>query len=205
MGIEGFKTGDDDEDEDVETKVPEGQRGRYVEITESEVHEFFEDLEYSFVICNEDPSNELVFESNRPMPDNKDITLRVFSSVDERSGKGRDKGSDAIRTVLWHRQLNRPIGGRTRTHRIATWRKNLKKKIESLVEETDEYIKECPKCQGYLVEREGSYGKFLGCTNWKPEGRGCDYTQPVDEEVPDEFTEEEEDEDDDEFLGFAFE
>lgn len=33
----------------------------------------------------------------------------------------------------------------------------------------------CPECDGYLVEREGKFGKFLGCSNYPK----CTYTQNI--------------------------
>ena len=39
--------------------------------------------------------------------------------------------------------------------------KNIKKENEKKIEEGI-----CPKCGGKLVEREGKYGKFLGCSNF---------------------------------------
>ncbi|MEQ9400927.1 MAG: UvrD-helicase domain-containing protein [Longimicrobiales bacterium] len=36
----------------------------------------------------------------------------------------------------------------------------------------------CPKCvAGVLVERSGPYGRFTGCTGWRPDGSGCDFTR----------------------------
>ena len=38
----------------------------------------------------------------------------------------------------------------------------------------------CPGCGiGALIEREGPRGPFLGCSEWRPDGRGCDYTENV--------------------------
>lgn len=36
----------------------------------------------------------------------------------------------------------------------------------------------CPSCwQGYLSKRTGPYGDFLGCTRWKRDRTGCNYTR----------------------------
>jgi DNA helicase-4 len=36
----------------------------------------------------------------------------------------------------------------------------------------------CPRCHnGALVEREGPHSRFLGCSEWRPDGRGCDHTE----------------------------
>lgn len=42
------------------------------------------------------------------------------------------------------------------------------KDIKKLKKENEEKIKLniCPKCGGKLVEREGKYGKFIGCSNF---------------------------------------
>lgn len=36
---------------------------------------------------------------------------------------------------------------------------------------------ECPRCGGRLKRRNGPYGPFIGCGNWRPGGVGCDYTR----------------------------
>ena len=42
--------------------------------------------------------------------------------------------------------------------------KNIKQRIQDFNDKVDNRI--CPKCDGKLVERQGSYGKFLGCSNY---------------------------------------
>jgi len=94
------------------------------------------------------------------------LSIVIFSTVDHRTDKARDKGQDAIRTVLWDSKTQSIIGGRTKTLRIKTWKKNLKSKIDSLYNDTESYTNECDECYGFMVERESQYGKFLGCTNY---------------------------------------
>lgn len=42
------------------------------------------------------------------------------------------------------------------------------REIKKIKKESEEKIKQniCPKCGGALVEREGKYGKFIGCSNF---------------------------------------
>lgn len=42
------------------------------------------------------------------------------------------------------------------------------REIKKIKKESEEKIKQniCPKCGGDLVEREGKYGKFIGCSNF---------------------------------------
>jgi DNA helicase-4 len=36
----------------------------------------------------------------------------------------------------------------------------------------------CPQCsEGMLIGKNGKYGPFVGCTNWRPNGSGCSYTE----------------------------
>ena len=46
--------------------------------------------------------------------------------------------------------------------------------IKTTIKETEEKIQNniCPKCGGKLVERNGKYGKFIGCSNYP----NCKYT-----------------------------
>ena len=47
------------------------------------------------------------------------------------------------------------------------------KEVKTLNEE--ESKNKCPKCGGILVEREGKYGKFLGCSNYPK----CKYMKKI--------------------------
>ena len=39
----------------------------------------------------------------------------------------------------------------------------------------DQYVKKCPKCDGYLIKKKGKYGTFLGCTNYP----SCNYMEKI--------------------------
>ena len=49
--------------------------------------------------------------------------------------------------------------------------------IKTTIKETEEKIQNniCPKCGGKLVERNGKYGKFIGCSNYP----NCKYTDKI--------------------------
>lgn len=44
---------------------------------------------------------------------------------------------------------------------------------EEIVKHEKELAGVCPKCGGGLVEKNGKYGKFYGCSNWPK----CKYTK----------------------------
>jgi len=101
-----------------------------------------------------------------PVSSTNRLYVVIFSTIDHRTNKARDKGKDAIRTVLYDNKTKSIIGGRKKTLRINTWKDNLKRKVDDLLQNTEEYVTECDECNGFMVEREGQYGKFLGCTNY---------------------------------------
>lgn len=199
---------DDDENSESTASRSEKPQGTYVQPTKEDFDEFFDKLEWDFNILTQDEANtkELVYESTDILGDNSSRTLRIFSTVDKTTGKAREKGADAIRCVIWDRHTNAPISGKKKTLRIQTWEKNLKKKIVDLFKNAEEYVRECPKCgSGFLVERTGKYGDFLGCNRYP----NCRYTQQPDEEIPDSVDDEKDDDEDtsqdedadDDFLG----
>lgn len=168
---------------DVGEDVEDSSSGakKYKEITRNEFEEFLNEngYDWSFVHQKMNPdqlrnfTGELVYQVSGI--EESDLKLLVFSSIDTRTEKSRPKGSDAIRTVIWSKKHQRPVGGKTRTHRIGTWRSNLRPKIEELLDEWGKHVVECDECGGWLVKREGEYGEFLGCVNYPD----CDNTQQV--------------------------
>jgi len=135
----------------------------YTKITKSEFEEALSQTEYDFHRVDYDWSRELIYEHESQ---NGNFVLRVYSSLDERTGTARDKGSDAIRTVVLHNETERPVLKERRTNRIGTWRKNLTKKINALSENQDN-IRICSSCDSVMVIRESSTGdKFYGCTSY---------------------------------------
>lgn len=178
MGLGDFTNNPDDGDD---TAKKSGKR-KYERITKDDFEGFLDSMWYYWHEANPEDdgfrkfSQEKVY-SITPLSDVDDrVTILIFSTIDRRTGKARDKGKDAIRCVIWDTELQKPIGGKKKTLRIETWKSNLKPKIEDLVEETSSYIKSCSSCRtGWLVEREGQYGEFLGCVRY-PE---CDYTEQM--------------------------
>lgn len=146
----------------------------YTEITRSEFKQALSETQLDFKEVNYNWTGELIYEAYST---DETFTLRVYSSLDKRTGKSRDKGSDAIRTVVLHTDSGKPVLKTKRTNRIKTWRKNLKKKISTLIKKQGN-IQECEKCGSVMVIRENNKtgDEFYGCTNY-PE---CKNTKPLD-------------------------
>lgn len=93
--------------------------------------------------------------------------MRIYSSVDKRDNKSREKDSDAIRLVVLEKDSERPVMKEKRTNRIKTWPKNLKKKIRNVSNRKDE-LNICDECGSIMVirknKKEGT--KFLGCSSY---------------------------------------
>lgn len=165
MGLGDLVPGDD-ENNSSSGSESSGTDKKYVRPTREDMEEFFRQRPETYRYADVENTKELVFETEDFLFLTPHIVLRVFSTVDERSGAARDKGSDAIRTVVWDKDLDRPVGGRTKTLRIKTWRKNLNEKIDDLMSSQTDYVQKCPECGEWMVVREGKYGKFWGCRNY---------------------------------------
>ena len=65
---------------------------------------------------------------------NENVNVRIYSTVDKRSGQTRDKGADAIRIVYWSIRTDRPIGKGKKILRVegAT---TIQERISSRIEE----------------------------------------------------------------------
>lgn len=60
------------------------------------------------------------------------LVIRVFSSIDKRTGMSRERGKDAIRVVLVDKEANRGLKKSKRTYRIKGWPERLRLKILGL-------------------------------------------------------------------------
>ena len=69
--------------------------------------EFEDSLTGDFEIVEDSKSKEIIYSIGTS---NENINIRVYSTVDIRTGQTRDKGKDAIRVVFWDNLNNRPIG-----------------------------------------------------------------------------------------------
>lgn len=125
------------------------------------------------------------YEYDIPLPA-ENLTIRIFSTISKRSDSTRGKGSDSIKCVVWDHELEAPVSGREYTKRIRTaddpqrWQVNLLKKIQDLMLNWRDRVRECPACgEGSLVVRDGPYGEFLACNQWDG-GDGCTYKESLD-------------------------
>lgn len=159
---------DDDSSNDEET-----QR-KYVQPTQEEFEIFLAGTPWDWETADTD-AKEITYESGDFLSDSTDRVVRIFSTIEERTGRARSKGSDAIRTVIWDNNLNRPVGGRTKTLRIKTWRNNLREKLDSIEQETQQYIERCEECNSLMVIRDGKYGEFYGCSEYPD----CTFTKNI--------------------------
>ncbi len=95
--------------------------------------------------------------------------IKVYSSVDRRTGVTRDVGEDAIRLVASQGAdfALKPIRPRfTRVNRVMTWRDNLRKRIYTILQSVGNDL-QCHSCGGQMVVRSKSGENFLGCDNYR--------------------------------------
>ena len=144
----------------------------YTTINKQEFKQALAETSLDFKEVNYDWSGELIYEAKS---DDGVFTLRVYSSLDKRTGEAREKGADAIRTVVLHTESGRPVLKEKRTNRIQTWEKNLKKKISNMASRQSD-IEICSQCGNPMVIRTNKSGdKFYGCSQY-PE---CTYTKSI--------------------------
>lgn len=113
-----------------------------------------------------------------------DYAIRVFSSVDARTGVTRESGKDAIRVVLIDKKKDRPWKAKSdkRIHRTKNALPTLKERCREQFRFVITDRPKCPKCGGLMVERSSRTGnrKFLSCARFAPnESWHCDGTLNV--------------------------
>lgn len=166
MGLDDFLDDQLDDGGDDETK---GRR-KYYRMTQEQFEELLESTPAEFYIVgtDQDPNlaftREIVYATDELGHD--DLQLRVYSTIDERTAKARDKGDDAIRNVIWSKSYSKPVSGRKKTLRIETWKKNLSNKILDMLEEWQDLVLECEECGAWMVKRSGKHGEFMGCIKY---------------------------------------
>lgn len=188
MGLDNL-VGEDDETDDKEQKETKKETNtstqsdsskQFVKITREKFEDFLDEtVSYNWIIVEDSDAEEIIYETEEFMFEYSDVSLRIMSTIEKGLDVSREKGDDAIRTVIWSKDADKPIGGRKSTYRIKTWKKNLLNKINSLSDQWDNYVEECPNCNGWLREIDGKHSKFLGCINWEKEGDGCNYRRTL--------------------------
>ena len=173
MTLDNFTSSDDSDNEE------QSNKRTYERFDKEEFEECLASANLKFEEVRLDNTKELVY---RAESEQDNFAMRVYSSLDRRSGEARDKGSDAIRTVVIHKDSGRPVLKEKRTNRIKTWCKNLKKKINSLQNRHDE-LNFCDDCGRIMVIRENSNSgnRFYGCTGWRKDSelRKCSNTESI--------------------------
>jgi len=155
MNMEDFTGGND---------KSTGNKRKFEAFTKDDFEDCLADTELEFERVDLEGTYEIVYEARS---ENDTFALRVYSTLDERTGSIRDKGSDAIRTVVVHRESGKPVIGEKRTNRIKTWRKNLKKKIRK-IQNSSEGPTICDECGSVMVVRKNNKSgeEFLGCEGY---------------------------------------
>lgn len=150
---------------DAKQNQPVVMSTRYTEITEREMDNFLVE-DKGFEVVDMEGVKEKVYRFVFTVND-VPVSIRVYSTIDERTGVSRGKGNDAIRVELYKHDpdLDEPVhvGHSKRVHRIQTWRKNLGKRLSNV---TEMFGPACPSCGDMMVLRDSSNGKFWGCSNY---------------------------------------
>lgn len=138
--------------------------GTYTVITESEMDDVL--LDSGFEAVDLSGVNEKVYHFEFDTKSGDTLALRVYSSIDLRTGDSRGCGNDAIRvTVMWEDDGGewQAVGSSKRVNRIGTWKKNLENRLNTWSTMLEG---RCDDCGAPLKKRNGEYGEFLGCARY---------------------------------------
>tara|TARA_R100000008_G_C3559081_1_gene155004 strand:+ start:526 stop:1041 length:516 start_codon:yes stop_codon:yes gene_type:complete len=104
-------------------------------------------------------------------------SIRIFSSVDRRTKKTREIGSDAIRVTLYDLKKDRPVKAERRVNRTVNAFSNMKERARELWKYVADGEHICPKCESLLVKRTAKRSKkdFMGCSSYP----ACTHTQNI--------------------------
>lgn len=114
-----------------------------------------------------DDTHERVFGKRVNKKDTYPRCLRVYTTIDKRTGTVRGVGTDAIRVELFYRERDGSVhmcGHGRRVNRIKTWKKNLSSRIRNW-EWTIAGIS-CNFCGRPMIMRESKFGPFWGCCGY---------------------------------------
>lgn len=105
----------------------------YVQVSLEEIQKFLKRAFHSMPFKSRTEKGETVLDL--AITDN--VGVRVYTSVRPGRDLARGVGEDAIRVVFFNLKKDRPLkrGKGDRVYRIKTWRDNLRKRIEDLLEE----------------------------------------------------------------------
>ncbi|MBY8998777.1 MAG: topoisomerase DNA-binding C4 zinc finger domain-containing protein [Candidatus Thorarchaeota archaeon] len=104
------------------------------------------------------------------IPLQNDLWIWVYSTVTPKTGVSRNRGEDAIRTVLMYHNW-KAVMKVSKTLRTENWKENLREKIKELSERVTDQI--CPDGHPLVRRTARTGGHFLGCSMFPD----CDYIQ----------------------------
>lgn len=151
-------------------------KSRYVEINHTAMSAHLENMGFS--LLNLTGCVEFVWQRNVETKSGKKFhyAVRVYSSVDKRTGVTRECGSDAIRVVLMDLETGSAMKLKSGKGKAGQRIYRTKNALPNLKDRCREYFRKvihegCPECGAVMAERGGKYGKFMGCTKY-PECTG---------------------------------
>lgn len=97
-------------------------------------------------------------------------SVRIYTSVDKSTNRGRSVGKDAIRIIVLN-QKGYTVSREMRVNRSKGWEIRLNARIDRW---TDGIVW-CPQCGNPLKNKTGKFGVFMGCSTYP----ACGYTQKV--------------------------
>jgi len=100
------------------------------------------------------------------LPKHYPYKVRIYSTIDLRDDASRDCGTDAIRVQLVDMETGKPLAVERKVLRTKSALPNTLERARDLWRWVLDPKHYCPQCKHLLVEREGKFGTFLGCSRY---------------------------------------
>ena len=140
------------------------ERAQYVLITQMEMDKTLLGKGFEIQECHK--SQELIYD--RPFEKFDALVVRVFSSINQNNGLGRDNGQDAIRICLFDTRIDKILGLATRVNRTVGWECRLLTRAREMYLAAKD-LRLCGKCRTYyMVVRTNKSTKkdFYSCSGY---------------------------------------
>jgi hypothetical protein len=114
---------------------------------------------------------EIIYSWTSPV----DVDVKIFTSVDARTGLARPRGEDAIRIVVYDKRAKRKIvSWSTELKRVGSWQARLMEKAGAAIIRAS-YRPQCPTCrQDTMIIYGRPEAQFWGCSNYPKCGSTSD-------------------------------
>lgn len=158
---------------------PENNNRGFTIIDHQDIWQFITESEYYFEEVERD-HDQYVFEVPRDeeySPLDDPISIRWYTTVQKHSNRTHRNGPMMEITPV-HTPTEKPLATSERAQRIGTWEKNVRKKIEIVLDRLHNDPPVCPACgRPLVVVKAATRKEYQVCSDYF-EQRNCEFQRP---------------------------